>query len=199
MTDRQLLQAVRQAGAELLNGLGPIIQQSFAHYGSAGEMGDPRFPHAMPVKVPGQVLMMVTEANDAFGLSLLGLSKHATAAALGSIRVVTETLAWARWLQGSRRTRYVTGSPRPPGRRIVHPWNKCTSPVNDQAFGIGHKIVAGTDRDCLHAIDLFFGSGAANLPEVLITDTGSYSDLVFGIAQLLGVDYRPALAGLPDH
>jgi TnpA family transposase len=69
--------------------------------------------------------------------------------------------------------------------------------INDQAFGIGHKIVAGTDRDCLHAIDLFFGSGAANLPEVLVTDAGS--DLVFGIAQLLGVDYRPALADLPDQ
>jgi TnpA family transposase len=70
---------------------------------------------------------------------------------------------------------------------------------NDRAFGIGHKIVAGTDRDCVHAIDLFFSSGGASLPEVLITDTGSYSDLVFGIAQLLGVDYRPALADLPDQ
>lgn len=98
MTDRQLLQAVHHVGAELLNGLGPIIQQSFTRYGSAAEMGDPRFPHAMPVKMRGQVLTMVTEANDAFGLSLLGLSKHATAAALGAIRVVTETLAWARWL-----------------------------------------------------------------------------------------------------
>jgi hypothetical protein len=61
-------------------------------------MGAPRFPHAMPVKVRGQVLTMVTEANDAFGLSLLGLREHATAAALGAIRIVTETLAWARWL-----------------------------------------------------------------------------------------------------
>jgi hypothetical protein len=59
--------------------------------------------------------------------------------------------------------------------------------------------VAGTDRDCLHAIDLFFSPGAGNLPEVLVTDTGSYSDLIFGIASLLGVDYRPALADLPDQ
>jgi hypothetical protein len=41
---------------------------------------------------------MVTEANDAFGLALLGLREHATAAALGSIRIATESLAWARWL-----------------------------------------------------------------------------------------------------
>lgn len=87
-----------------------------------------------------------------------------------------------------------------PNRKYFGPKRGMTflNMINDQAFGMGHKIVAGTDRDCLHAIDLFFGSGTANLPEVLITDTGSYSDLVFGIAQLLGVDYRPALADLPD-
>ena len=59
--------------------------------------------------------------------------------------------------------------------------------------------MTGTDRDCVHAIDLFFNSAGASLPEVVITDTGSYSDLDFGIAQLLGVDYRPALADLPDQ
>src|SRR6266851_4282104 len=56
MTDRQLLHAVHRAGAELLNGLAPIIGQSFARYGAPAEMGDPRFPHGMPVKVRGQVL-----------------------------------------------------------------------------------------------------------------------------------------------
>jgi hypothetical protein len=40
--------------------------------------------------------------------------------------------------------------------------------INDQAFGIRRKTVAGTDRDCLHALDLFYGSGTANLPEVLV-------------------------------
>jgi TnpA family transposase len=88
-----------------------------------------------------------------------------------------------------------------PNRKFFGPKRGMTflNMINDRAFGIGHKIVAGTDRDCVHAIDLFFNSGAASLPEVLITDTGSYSDLVFGIAQLLGVDYRPALADLPDQ
>ena len=88
-----------------------------------------------------------------------------------------------------------------PNRKFFGPKRGMTflNAINDQAFGIGHKIVAGTDRDCLHAIDLFFNCGAANLPEVLVTDTGSYSDLVFGIAQLVGVDYRPALAGMPDQ
>ena len=63
-----------------------------------------------------------------------------------------------------------------PNRKYFGPKRGMTflNAINDQAFGIGHKIVARTDRDCLHAIDLFFGSGVANLPEVLVTDTASY-------------------------
>ncbi|MDQ2815927.1 MAG: DUF4158 domain-containing protein, partial [Actinomycetota bacterium] len=63
-----------------------------------------------------------------------------------------------------------------PNRKYFGPKRGMTflNAINDQAFGISHKIVAGTDRDCLHAIDLFFNCGAANLPEVLVTDTGSY-------------------------
>jgi len=34
---------------------------------------------------------------------------------------------------------------------------------------------------------------------VIVTDTGSYSDLVFGLAHLLDKQYRPALADLPDQ
>jgi TnpA family transposase len=33
---------------------------------------------------------------------------------------------------------------------------------------------------------------------VIITDAGSYSDVVFGLVTLLGFDYRPQLADLPD-
>lgn len=98
MTDAQLLQAVYLVGAGLLDGLAPVIQDSFVRWGSAAEMGDPRFPHGMPVTVRGHVLTMTTDAHDAFGLALVGLHRHATAAALGPIRTVAETLAWARWL-----------------------------------------------------------------------------------------------------
>ena len=52
----------------------------------------------MPVKIRGHVLSMTTEANDAFWLSLYGLQKYASAAALGPIRNVAETLAWISWL-----------------------------------------------------------------------------------------------------
>jgi hypothetical protein len=42
--------------------------------------------------------MMLTQAYDSFGLTLRGLNAHATAAALGPIRNIVETLALTRWL-----------------------------------------------------------------------------------------------------
>jgi TnpA family transposase len=71
--------------------------------------------------------------------------------------------------------------------------------INDQAMGIGSKVVSGTDRDCLHALDVVFASGEGRRADVIVTDTGSYSDLVFGLAHLTDKEYRPALADLPDQ
>lgn len=41
--------------------------------------------------------------------------------------------------------------------------------------------------------------GTRELPEIVVSDTHSYSDLVFGILELLGISYWPALADLPDQ
>ena len=71
--------------------------------------------------------------------------------------------------------------------------------VNDHRMGRGAKIVSGTVRDSLHMIDVIFGLDGGDLPEVAVSDTGSYSDLVFGLLELLGISYRPALADLPDQ
>lgn len=70
--------------------------------------------------------------------------------------------------------------------------------VTDQRVGIAGRVYSGTPRDSLHLIDLVYNPDSAKRPEVLITDTGSYSDVVYGLASLLGFDYRPALADLPD-
>jgi hypothetical protein len=96
MTDVQLHHAIHDIGGTLLNRHGPMLQDSFARYGAA--MGDPRFPAAMPTTVRGHVLLMVVQANDSYGLALLGLRDHATASALGPIRNVAETYAYAKWL-----------------------------------------------------------------------------------------------------
>jgi TnpA family transposase len=58
--------------------------------------------------------------------------------------------------------------------------------------------LSGTPRDSLHLVDLLYSSHGGARPEVIITDTGSYSDVVFGLVTLLGFDYRPQLADLPD-
>jgi TnpA family transposase len=69
--------------------------------------------------------------------------------------------------------------------------------MNDQGMGRGAKIVSG--RDSLHMVDVIFGLDGPELPEIVVSDTGSYSDLVFGLLELLGISYRPALADLPDQ
>ena len=71
--------------------------------------------------------------------------------------------------------------------------------MNDRGMGRGAKIVSGTVRDSLHMIDVIFGLDGEPLPEIVVTDAGSYSDMVFGLLELLGISYRPVLADLPDH
>jgi TnpA family transposase len=48
-------------------------------------------------------------------------------------------------------------------------------------------------------IDVAFSQDQGQRPGVLVADTGSYSDLVFGLASLLGIEYRPELADMPDR
>lgn len=54
-------------------------------------------------------------------------------------------------------------------------------------MGLGAKVVTGTVRDSLHMIDVAFRRDGGPRPEVLVTDTGSYSDIVFGLVHLLGM------------
>ena len=71
--------------------------------------------------------------------------------------------------------------------------------INDQAIGLGAKVVSGTVRDSLHIIDVLYSQDGGQRPDIIVTDTASYSDIVFGLLQLLGFSYRPALADLPDQ
>ena len=95
MSDIQLQQDINDVGATLMNGLQDIIKDSFV--GDAAH-GDLRFPYKMHTSVRGQTLTLFMQAHDAYGLTLRGLNAHATAAALGPIRTILETLAETRWL-----------------------------------------------------------------------------------------------------
>jgi TnpA family transposase len=88
-----------------------------------------------------------------------------------------------------------------PNRKYFGPKRGITwlNMINDQAMGIGSKVVSGTERDCLHALDVVFASGEGRRADVIVTDTGSYSDLVFGLTHLTDKAYQPALADLPDQ
>ena len=71
--------------------------------------------------------------------------------------------------------------------------------INNQGVGIAGMVLSGTPKDSLYAVDLMYRRDGGPRPEVFVSDTGSYSDMVFGLLKLLGVDYRPELAGLPDQ
>ena len=71
--------------------------------------------------------------------------------------------------------------------------------INDQGIGRGAKVVSGTVRDSLHMVDVIFGLDGGELPEIVVSDTGSYSDLVFGLLELLGISYRPRWPTYPTR
>ena len=88
-----------------------------------------------------------------------------------------------------------------PNRKFFGPKRGMTwlNAINDQGMGRGATVVSGTVRDSLHMVDVIFGLDGGELPEIVVSDTHSYSDLIFGILQLLGISYRPGLADLPDQ
>jgi TnpA family transposase len=73
------------------------------------------------------------------------------------------------------------------------------SVVNDQVLGINAVVVPGAVRDSLYILDALLDIDAGPRPEQVITDTASYSDQVFGLFSLLGYQFSPRLADLPDQ
>lgn len=71
--------------------------------------------------------------------------------------------------------------------------------VNDQVAGISGVFVAGTLRDSLVLIDAMRDQDGGVPPQVIMTDTASYSDIVFGLLRLLGRQFAPRLADMPDQ
>nr|WP_258539662.1 Tn3 family transposase [Streptomyces ipomoeae] len=82
------------------------------------------------------------------------------------------------------------------GRRGGATW---LNMINGQAAGLGGKVVAGTPRDSLYVLDVLYDRDGGKRPETTVTDTASYSDIVFGLLTLAGFAYAPQPAGLPDQ
>ena len=71
--------------------------------------------------------------------------------------------------------------------------------INDQVAGIGATVVPGTMRDSLYILDTLLNLDAGPKPELVATDTASYSDIVFGLFRLLGYQFSPRIADLSDQ
>ena len=66
----------------------------------------------------------------------------------------------------------------------------------DQQMDIHGIAIAGTLRDALYLLDGLLEQETHHHPIELITDTGGYSDIVFGLFRLLGYRFSPRLADL---
>lgn len=70
--------------------------------------------------------------------------------------------------------------------------------VNDQVMGIGGVVVPGTLRDSLFILDAIHTLDGGPRPEMVITDTASYSDIVFGLFAICDYQFSPRIADLAD-
>jgi TnpA family transposase len=73
--------------------------------------------------------------------------------------------------------------------------------LSDQFAGLHAIVVPGTLRDSLMILDglLELAPPGEGGPTVIITDQASYSDQIFGLFWLLGYQFSPRPAGLPDQ
>jgi TnpA family transposase len=60
-------------------------------------------------------------------------------------------------------------------------------------------VVPGTLRDSLFILDTILTIDAGPKPEMVATDTASYSDIVFGLFRMLGYRFSPRIADLSDQ
>jgi TnpA family transposase len=70
--------------------------------------------------------------------------------------------------------------------------------VNDRVMGLGGLVVPGTLRDSMFILDAIHARDGGDKPEVVTTDTASYSDIVFGLFAICGYQFSPRIADLGD-
>ena len=70
--------------------------------------------------------------------------------------------------------------------------------ASDQFTGFHSIVVPGTIRDSLFILSGLLEQETDLRPTEVMTDTGSYSDLVFGLFRLLGYQFSPRIAGIGD-
>lgn len=71
--------------------------------------------------------------------------------------------------------------------------------VSDYGTGFHGIVVPGTMRDSLFVLDGMLEQNTELQPKRITSDTHGYSDIVFGLYHLLGYQFSPRLADLPDQ
>src|SRR5262245_65295697 len=68
--------------------------------------------------------------------------------------------------------------------------------VSDQFTGLNAILIPGTLRDSLYLLALVLEQQTELHPTEIMTDTGAYTDVVFGLFWLLGYRFSPRLADI---
>ena len=66
--------------------------------------------------------------------------------------------------------------------------------VSDQYSGLHGIVVTGTLRDSLVLLSLLLGQQTLLHPTEIMTDTGAYADVIFGLLWLLGYQFSPRIS-----
>lgn len=69
----------------------------------------------------------------------------------------------------------------------------------DTYGGLGGIVLPGTKRDSQYPLDLIVDNPTALEPKELTADTAADSDILHGLCKLLGYQFSPRLADLPDR
>src|SRR5205085_12298093 len=70
--------------------------------------------------------------------------------------------------------------------------------TSDQFSGFKNIVVTGTLRDSLVVLEGLLNQETGLHPKELMTDTASYSDVMFGLFHLLGYQFSPRLADIGE-
>jgi TnpA family transposase len=70
--------------------------------------------------------------------------------------------------------------------------------VSDKVMGLGGLVVPGTMRDSMYILDAIHRLDATEHPDIITTDTGSYSDIVYGMFAVCGYQFAPRHADISD-
>ncbi|WP_252374853.1 MULTISPECIES: transposase [unclassified Nonomuraea] len=70
--------------------------------------------------------------------------------------------------------------------------------VSDKVMGLGGLAVPGTMRDSMYILDATHRFDATEPPDIVTIDTGSYSDVVYGMFAFCGYQFAPRHADITD-